>query len=548
MQNRNMAFIGLYWHTLRHLKPAQIAWRLRYLLQNPRLDQNVDLLTRVRQGHWKQPLSPDGSLLAPQRFRLLNSEGELPEHGRWQVKGHSLLWHFHLHYFDDLTAVDAGQRLAWHRDLIDHWIHHNPPGSGEGWHPYTISRRSVNWLKWDMAADKLSEQAHHSLLLQIRWLAQRLEFHLLGNHLIANAKALVFAGCYYAGTEADEWLTAGLKILRCQLQEQILEDGGHCERSTQYHAIILEDLLDLINLAQAYPAQLASEENTWQQYALDMMRWLLTMSHPDGRIALFNDATLQGAASPEQLICYMNRLGLTLSRQEDRGLCWLAASGYLRWSDQQTTLLLDCAPVGPDYQPGHGHADTLSFELSLFGQRVVVNSGVSEYGVSAERLRQRGTAAHNTVVVDGQNSSQVWSGFRVARRAQPYLYNLSATPDRFYAHAGHDGYWHLPGKVIHQRLWWGASGSLVIEDRLLGRFSTATAYLHFHPDIEIHQYDPAQGWVLRLGSGEEVMLRVLEGNGMIVESTWHPDFGRVLPCRCLQVEFVEPTVRVSLNW
>ena len=79
--------------------------------------------------------------------------------------------------------------------------------------------------------------------------------------------------------------------------------------------------------------------------------------------------------------------------------------------------LLDVAPVGPDYLPGHAHADTLSFELSLFGQRVLVNSGTSQYEAGPERSRQRGTAAHNTVIVDGHDSSEVWAGFRVARRA-----------------------------------------------------------------------------------------------------------------------------------
>ncbi|MEN9780004.1 MAG: hypothetical protein RL014_1152 [Pseudomonadota bacterium] len=94
-------------------------------------------------------------------------------------------------------------------------------------------------------------------------------------------------------------------------------------------------------------------------------------------------------------------------------------SGYVRLDNGPAVALLDVAPVGPDYLPGHAHADTLSFELSVGAQRVLVNSGTSCYGSSAERLRQRGTAAHNTVVVNGQDSSEVWGGFRVARRPLP---------------------------------------------------------------------------------------------------------------------------------
>src|SRR5204863_9681114 len=107
----------------------------------------------------------------------------------------------------------------------------------------------------------------------------------------------------------------------------------------------------------------------------------------------------------------------------------------------------------PDHLPGHAHADTLSFELSLREQRVLVNTGTSTYEVAAERLRQRGTAAHNTVVVDGVDSSEVWSSFRVARRARPLAASWGRDGDALWLSAGHEGYRRLPGKVIHRRRW-----------------------------------------------------------------------------------------------
>ena len=82
-------------------------------------------------------------------------------------------------------------------------------------------------------------------------------------------------------------------------------------------------------------------------------------------------------------------------------------------------MLIDVAKIGPDYLPGHAHADTLSFELSLYGKRLLVNSGISRYGTSLIRQFERSTEAHNTVAIDNKNSSEVWSGFRVARRAYP---------------------------------------------------------------------------------------------------------------------------------
>jgi len=84
-------------------------------------------------------------------------------------------------------------------DLIKKWVQENPPGEGNGWEPYPISLRIVNWVKWDLAKNCLSDEALHSLAVQARYLLKRPEFHLLGNHLFANAKALIFAGLFFYG-------------------------------------------------------------------------------------------------------------------------------------------------------------------------------------------------------------------------------------------------------------------------------------------------------------------------------------------------------------
>lgn len=139
-------------------------------------------------------------------------------------------------------------------------------------------------------------------------MSRRLEYHLLGNHLLANAKALVFAGLFFSGGQADSWLRKGLKLLRAQLPEQILADGGHFERSPMYHAIILEDLLDLVNLAETYGHGAAD----WRTVVQRMLRWLNAMSHPDGGIAFFNDAAFGIAPTLAELADYARRLGVSL--------------------------------------------------------------------------------------------------------------------------------------------------------------------------------------------------------------------------------------------
>ena len=80
---------------------------------------------------------------------------------------------------------------------------------------------------------------------------------------------------------------------------------------------------------------------------------------------------------------------------------------------------------------------------TIRGNRVLVKSGTSEYGIGAERLRQRGTAAHNTLVIEGQDSSEVWSGFRVARRACPFGLFCRSVGGTAIVECSHDGYRRL---------------------------------------------------------------------------------------------------------
>ena len=135
------------------------------------------------------------SLVDHERFHFLNEIHDLSEHD-WDGDTLEKLWRYNLHYFDDLNAQDAATRKDWHRALLVRWVRENPPATGTGWEPYPTALRIVNWIKWSLAGNELPDECLESLAVQTRWLAKRLEIHLLGNHLFANAKALVFAGLF----------------------------------------------------------------------------------------------------------------------------------------------------------------------------------------------------------------------------------------------------------------------------------------------------------------------------------------------------------------
>ncbi|MEJ5207463.1 alginate lyase family protein [Denitratimonas sp. CY0512] len=532
------------WHTLRWLKPVQFYGRVWFRLSRPRPDVSPAPLRRTASAAWVR-CARAASMTGPNAMRFLGVERELLVAGDWNRADWPKLWLYNAHYFDDLVADEAPVRTRWHRDLIRRWVAENAPGRGNGWEPYPSSLRIVNWVKWVLGGNKLEPTAVHSLAVQARYLRQRLEIHLLGNHLWANAKALVFAGAFFEGDEAEAWLRKGTALLERELVEQFLPDGGHFERSPMYHSILLEDVLDLLQLNRVYPGVLSSAlVAALHTGAGSMLRWLRVMTHPDGDIALFNDAAFGIAPSLVSLEAYADGLGISPDCTPLASLEVLEASGYVRMSKGPAVLIADVGRVGPDYLPGHAHADTLSFELSLHGRRVLVNGGTSTYETGPLRLRQRGTAMHNTVEVDGQDSSEVWGSFRVARRALPMNVRCFEDGGTLVLEGAHHGYARLPGKVVHSRRWELSADGLAVVDVLSGKPRTAVGRFRFAPG-----FDTTSSAGNRVAGGDvHVAWQVSGADTVWVPDAWYPRFGEEHPCRVLECTMAAGHTTTEFSW
>lgn len=383
--------------TVRYLKLRQIwyqAWR------------------RIQRGLEAHPKCADAELPS---FTFLNVTAK-PK--GWNDTSLDMLWRYNLHYFDCLAAKNAEDAK-----LVERWIVENPKGAIPGWDPYPISLRIVNWIKWLSA---FSHKEHkdrivESLREQVSWLEHHIEWHILANHLLANLKALVI-GNRFLGRDCDKWM----RLYKKQIAEQVLSDGGHYERSVMYHAIILEDVLDVIKFC--------GEDAAWlRPVAAKMLRYLVNMTGPDGKIAMFNDAA-DGIAKPtDWLVDYAKKLGLEAPIVEP--FADFPDTGYTRMTAGDFVLFADTAQIGPDYQPGHAHADTLTYELYYKGRKIVTDVGTSEYR-GKRRAYERSTAAHNVVEIGGRNSSEVWSSHRVGARAR--IVKREVEQGRIFA--AHDGY------------------------------------------------------------------------------------------------------------
>ena len=531
----NLDVIRLF-HTVRYLKPIQL-YR-RFLLQfkgrqcpSREIPTSIETIPTVLEEAIERPVSYQGN-----RFRFLNRSIHFTGPMEWNKPDAGKLWLYNLHYFDFLQQPGLNTETAL--ALMEAWTKDNPPCEGNGWEPYPLSLRIVNWIKFlrrGSLEETRRETLERSLFRQSRVLRYNLEHHLLGNHLFKNAVALLFAGCSFAGDEAEEWYRKGREILIDQLAEQILNDGGHFERSPMYHALILEDVLDCLNLIRADRQFRDGElESRLETQACAMLGFLLDILHPDGSLPLFND-TAQGIASDAKAIAaYAGRLGIAYSARK-QPIVQKEEFGLYVLSKGEWRCVIDAGRIGPDYLPGHAHCDTLSYELALADRLIVVNAGVFQYA-GDERSKYRATRSHNTVEIDEEEQHEIWSIFRVARRGVPQSVSVGERGRELVFSGQHTGYRRLRGKPIHRRDLQLSHKELRITDRIIGKgVHLARSFVHLHPSVKILS-EGKTGVGMQSGS-VGIDLAVLDDCEWRVSTyDYSPEFGLKQPAHVVVIE------------
>jgi Heparinase II/III-like protein/Heparinase II/III N-terminus len=346
------------------------------------------------------------------------------------------LGRFHRQYGEDVLAAARAGDLERARGLVQAWIEENPPRPDDAWHPYPLSTRAGNWLAaLTLLPGLASPGLSASLWRQLLHLEGNVEDDVLGNHVIRNARGLVLGGVAFG---SERLLRRGLDLLRRELPEQVLPDGGHYERSPAYHLVVLRDLLEV----QAVVPQ------PWlAEPVARMRRFAAALQRPDGEPPLFNDGW-PGLAP---------RLELP---EPPQGLTVLRESGFAVVREDPLWLAFRCGPLAPDFLPAHAHADALSFQLWWRGEPVVVDPGTTTYEPGPERDRERGTAAHSTVCVDGRDQFRLWGAFRSGPLPRVELHE--AGEGALEASARYRGLRHV------RRLEWGEN-EVVVRDRVEGR-------------------------------------------------------------------------------
>jgi uncharacterized heparinase superfamily protein len=460
-------------------------------------------------------------------------------------------WDLNRHaYFEQLGrayAYTADERYARkYRELLLDWLVHNPPGVRQpNWASvFEVAFRINVWL-WTydyFRASFYADELWLRSLLEGLWahgyfLETHLEYHVPNNHLLLEAKALAMLGVAFPEfRQATRWKKRGLSLAFQQIRSQIEPDGVHSERAAHYHRVVAGELLELLVLLDNNDVPVPDDVRLAFERMLAFELWI---TKPDGSLPLLGDSSLEDThwrfLATRGGPAFLFRPDLKgVAPEPAEAELWLLGPGRIRrWADASPItptalgsrsfvtggyyimrhgngpaaahLVFDAAPFGDRRVPGHGHADALSLELYADHQTWLVDPGVySTHAAPAWRNFFRGTRAHNTVVVDGQDQSLLVGTRGVYRPARVTLHRWWSSADIDWVDASHHGYERLAHPITHRRhIVFIKPDCWVVFDVLsgTGRHCFELLY-HFLPE---HQIDLGLGAARVSGEGDRTL-------------------------------------------
>lgn len=400
------------------------------------------------------------------QFKALNNKLDCEINNLWDCNTSDLV-NFNIHY---LTFLSTNLSLSDKIFMLDHYIDYSKNNYSRFiYHPFVISIKLVEIIRFMMFYSLKNPVYDQFLISQTKFLQKRIEKHLMANHILFNGIGLLFSAYYFCN---EKFFKQAEHILENELSKQFLDDGMHFELSPMYHAIIIKELLkcyDLMVHNKFFKTNLLESIEKTLEKAMGYYNFISV----DGFYPNFNDSFFSPDLRKDIIATYFKSLGL-----KAQNILQSKSSGFRKYSLGSFTMIYDVGQIGPQYQLGHAHADSLTFCLYHNAKPIIVDTGTSIYEDTSQRFIERSTDSHNTVKCGEYNSSDVWSSFRVGRFAKTFIKNERDN----YISAYHDGYKFLG--FIHNR-------SINIGDNVIKIYDQincdhiVTSFLHFHPSEKI---------------------------------------------------------------
>lgn len=471
-------------------------------------------------------------------------------------------------------------------DYIREWMQANPPGLGINWSSsLEAAFRIISW-SWALMLFRGSRALGPALYVDmLAWIgthASYIERYLShyyspNTHLTGEALGLYYASIIcpeFRG--ANRWRKLAKQILEEQIEQQVYTDGVYFEQSTRYQHYTVEIYLHYLMLASKSDESISPLVVKRVQQMLD---FLLMVRRPDGSLpqigdsdggcllplvqrkpddfrGLFSTAAVffkrqdyawaAGALAPEtvwllgsaskQIYDSLQPLppATSCSRMYPYGGYAVMRNG---WNNDAHHLIFDVGPLGCPYSSGHGHADLLSIQCSVFGQPYLIDPGTYCYTADKKwRNYFRSTFAHNTVTIDGTSQAIPEGPFSWNKKIKATLRRWVATDDFILADADHNAYQSLPDPVSHRRrVLFVKSQYWIVVDDLDGRaehqldlawqFAPLEVSLKHDSWIEAAGQD-THGLRIRAFSSVPLEAKVVRGSINPIRGWVSPDYGQ----------------------
>ncbi len=341
---------------------------------------------------------------------------------------------------------------------------------------------------WHKIGAEEQQRLLDAVYLHAWWVSRRISLYSsLGNHTIAECAGLAAAGLLFRETgTGKEWLNRAVGLLVQETSHQIRDDGGPAEESLNYHRFVLDLLwwvtsactLNGFDYSDAFLPCLERGERFWN-----------SLKDNFGNIPSAGDSDDGCAIAPGIYPKRKNVPGL-LFKKENPVVTFSQTGFSMVQCGKGGVLGLDHGDLGMKPLYNHGHADALSVILHVHGRRILVDPGTYRYNDVPEWRRYfKGTSAHNTVTVDGEDQAVQETGFIWSNPFEAELLYSSFSKDSWILKARHNGYQRLKFPVIHNRDIAGdCAGNIVIMDTFTGEGRhTFNLHFHLHPESLVSQ-------------------------------------------------------------
>ena len=455
--------------------------------------------------------------LAPDQPEIWGPGGGSPA---WRSAAHGFAW------LRDLRALGTDAARMRGRALAADWLAQGGQDALAD-APEVAGARISAWLgHWDFLAATAEDQLRRQLMQRLAQDARGVVAGLPAEALHRGALVALKGGMAAAlALEEDTWLARCVRFLPAELERQFNPDGGHIERSPTQHFLALQDLIEIRNLLHGAGANTPAQLGIILERACQALRFY---RHQDGSLALFNGTREEPATLVDLVLHHGQARG--------RAPMLLQDTGFHRLQGSRTLVIVDCGAPAPGRPPDlttgmpragdrFAHAGTLSFELSVGRDRLIVNCGAAPAADAVWRDALRATAAHSTLVLADTNSAELREE-GLGRRPERVVAERQEQDQAHWLEISHDG-WRKPFGAIHRRTLYLAEGGddLRGEDvvELPGGVTETLSWVvrfHLHPGVSASMVEDDGAVLMRLPSGHGWRLRARGARISLEESVY----------------------------